>query len=381
MHGLLPSLTPLPQRVDRVRSAAPPHPEQLQEELRQRDELVASLRGEIERLKQEACDARIALESSNACIGALEKEIDLRREQEARDRQKLAELQDNLAKGTDQLAAENAGLKLELREAEKKLFDAMRASRGAEAGPSANGAHAAHGTGGEAAAESPLVVKHLERELVSAKAEIEGLRRAARRGPVKEYFDLKERLQSEFVQVQSQVQKELDEYQASASMTMRAMHNQIEAESRSHLESKRRADGLQVQLDVARQEIDYLCTDGWKGKSRAYRSLSLGLQDSTNKVLQLEAQINRQQDAISERDGAIGDLEDRLRGARLQIEAMQGAGGRVPLHLAIGGTGGAPGPPARQDSRVSARSEADDDGELPDEAPDWVRHEIGRSSN
>ena len=164
-------------------------------------------------------------------------------------------------------------------------------------------------------------------------------------------------------------------------MTMRAMHNQIEAESRSHLESKRRADGLQVQLDVARQEIDYLCTDGWKGKSRAYRSLSLGLQDSTNKVLQLEAQINRQQDAISERDGAIGDLEDRLRGARLQIEAMQGAGGRVPLHLAIGGTGGAPGPPARQDSRVSARSEADDDGELPDEAPDWVRHEIGRSSN
>ena len=377
MHGLLPSLTPLPQRVDRVRSAAPPHPEQLQEELRQRDELVASLRGEIERLKQEAYDARIALESSNACIGALEKEIDLRREQEARDRQKLAELQDNLAKGTDQLAAENAGLKLELREAEKKLFDAMRASRGAEAGPSATGAHAANGTGGEAAAESPLV-KHLERELASAKAEIEGLRRAARRGPVKEYFDLKERLQSEFVQVQTQVQKELDEYQASASMTMRAMHNQIEAESRSHLESKRRADGLQVQLDVARQEIDYLCTDGWKGKSRAYRSLSLGLQDSTNKVLQLEAQIHRQQDAISERDGAIGDLEDRLRGARLQIEAMQGAGGRVPLHLAIGG---APGPPARQDSRVSARSEADDGGELPDEAPDWVRHEIGRSSN
>ena len=372
MHGLLPPQPPQPQRVDRVRSAAPTA--QLQEELRQRDELVASLRGEIERLKQEAYDARIALESSNACIGALEKEIDLRREQEARDRQKLAELQDNLAKGTDQLAAENAGLKLELREAEKKLFDAMRASRGAEAGPSANGAHAANGTGGEAAAESPLVVKHLERELASAKAEIEGLRRAARRGPVKEYFDLKERLQSEFVQVQTQVQKELDEYQASASMTMRAMHNQIEAESRSHLESKRRADGLQVQLDVARQEIDYLCTDGWKGKSRAYRSLSLGLQDSTNKVLQLEAQIHRQQDAISERDGAIGDLEDRLRGARLQIEAMQGAGGRVPLHLAIGA--GAPGPPARQDSRVSARSEADDDGELPDEAPDWVRHEM-----
>ena len=145
-----------------------------------------------------------------------------REQQSEENRQKLAELQDNLAKGTDQLAAENVGLKLELREAEKKLFDAMRASRGAEAGPSANGAHAAHGTGGEAAAESPLVVKHLERELVSAKAEIEGLRRAARRGPVKEYFDLKERLQSEFVQVQSQVQKELDEYQASASMTMQS---------------------------------------------------------------------------------------------------------------------------------------------------------------